>query len=132
MGSVVACNLESDNPDVESRRVITSNSADIQLLEERVSRFIRFGDGSFEELILAVHFFQRVVCAPYGAYCADFAMPTSWDEIPAIPLSAFRHASIRSFAKAQTVRAFRTSGTTGEGYGEHHFQSLELYRLAAL
>jgi Acyl-protein synthetase, LuxE len=129
---VVACNLESDNPDVESRRVITSHSVDIQLLEERVSRFIRFGEGSFEELILAVHSFQRVVCAPYGAYCSNFAMPSSWDEIPAIPLSAFRHASIRSFPAAQTVRSFRTIGTTGEGYGEHHFRTLELYRLAAL
>ena len=32
--------------------MITSDSVDIQLLEERVSRFIRFGEGSFEELIL--------------------------------------------------------------------------------
>ena len=112
--------------------MITSYSADIQLLEERVSRFIRLGEGSFEELILTAHSFQRIACAPYGAYCSNFATPTSWDEIPAIPLSAFRHAPIRSFAAAQTVRSFRTSGTTGEGYGEHHFRTLELYRLAAL
>jgi hypothetical protein len=129
---VVACNLESDNPDVESKRVITSHSAGIQLLEERVSRFIRFGEGSFEELILTAHSFQRTACAPYAAHCSNFAIPTTWDEIPAIPLSAFRHAPIRSFAAAQTVRSFRTSGTTGEGYGEHHFRTLELYRLAAL
>ena len=129
---MVACNLESDNPDVKSKRVITSHSADIQLLEERVSRFIRLGEGSFEELILTAHSFQRIACAAYGAYCSNSAIPTSWNEIPAIPLSAFRHAPIRSFAAAQTVRAFRTSGTTGEGYGEHHFRTLELYRLAAL
>ena len=104
----------------------------MQLLEERVSRFIRFGEGSFEDLILGAHSFQRTACAPYGAYCSNFAIPTSWDQIPAIPLSAFRHAPIRSFAAAQTVRSFRTSGTTGEGYGEHHFRTLELYRLAAL
>ena len=112
--------------------MITSHSTDIQLLEERVSRFIRFGEGSFEELILAVHSFQRIACAPYGAYCLKFARPTRWYEIPAIPLAAFRQAPIRSFAAAQTVRSFRTSGTTGEGYGEHHFRTLELYRLAAL
>jgi hypothetical protein len=129
---VLACNLESDNPDVESKRVITSHSADIQLLEEQVSRFIRLDEGTFEELILTAHSFQRTACAPYGAYCSNFATPTSWDEIPAIPLSAFRHAPIRSFAADQTVRSFRTSGTTGEGYGEHHLRTLELYRLAAL
>ena len=129
---MVACNLESDNPDVESRRVITSNSADIQLLEERVARFIRFGKGSFEELLLAAHSFQRIACASYGAYCSNFAMPTSWYDIPAIPLAAFRQAPIRSFAPAKTLRSFRTSGTTGEGYGEHYFRTLELYRSAAL
>jgi hypothetical protein len=130
--TVIGCNLESDDPDVESRQVITSHSADIQLLEERVSRFIRFGEGSFEELLLAVHAFQRVACAAYGAYCSKFSVPTHWYDIPAIPLAAFRHTAIRSFAPAQTVRSFRTSGTTGEGYGEHHFRTLELYRSAAL
>jgi acyl-coenzyme A synthetase/AMP-(fatty) acid ligase len=112
--------------------VITSHSPGIQPLEERVSRFIRFGESCFEEIILAVHFFQRTACTPYGAYCSNFDRPTSWDEIPAIPLSAFRHSPIRSFAATETVRSFRTSGTTGEGYGEHHFRTLDLYRLAAL
>ena len=129
---VVVYKLETDNPDVESRRVMTSDSADIQHLEERVSRFIRCGEGSFEELILAVHSWQRKACAPYGAYCTNFAIPTRWYDIPVIPLSAFRHRPIRSFAAAGTVRSFRTSGTTGEGYGEHHFRTLELYRLTAL
>jgi acyl-coenzyme A synthetase/AMP-(fatty) acid ligase len=128
---VVACNLESDNPGVESRQVITSRCADIQL-EERVSRFIRVGEGSFEELLLAVHSFQRVACAAYGAYCSNLDMPTEWYDIPALPLAAFRHTAIRSFDPAQTFRSFRTSGTTGEGYGEHHFRTLELYRSAAL
>jgi hypothetical protein len=129
---VVACNLESDNPDVKSNSVISSSSVDIQLLEERVSRFIRFGEGSFEELILAAHAFQRARCGPYGAYCSNFEMPARWQDIPAIPLAAFRHAAIRSFPVAETVRSFRTSGTTGEGYGEHHFRTLELYRSVAL
>jgi hypothetical protein len=111
---------------------MTSDSADIQHLEACVARLIRSGEGSFEELMLAVHSFQRKACAPYGAYCSNFAMPTRWDDIPAIPLSAFRHGPIRSFSAAGTIRSFRTSGTTGEGYGEHHFRTLELYRLAAL
>ena len=65
-------------------------------------------------------------------YCKAFKEPDSWREIPAIPLTAFRHAAIRSFPEEETIRSFRTSGTTGEGYGEHHFRTLELYRAAAI
>ena len=107
-------------------------SAELRALEESVLRFIRTGEGSFEALILAAHSIQRSLCAPYNAYCKTHKDPTSWREIPAIPLTAFRHAAIRSFTAAGTIRSFRTSGTTGEGYGEHHFRTLELYHAAAI
>ena len=107
-------------------------SAALSALEESVLRSIRTGDGSFEALILAAHPIQRALCAPYDAYCKAFKEPDSWREIPAIPLTAFRHAAIRSFPAAETIRSFRTSGTTGEGYGEHHFRKLELYHAAAI
>jgi hypothetical protein len=106
--------------------------AGLHALEETIIRFIRTGEGSFDWLILAVHRYQRSLCAPYGAYCKAFKDPASWREIPAIPLSAFREAEIRSFPAAKTIRSFRTSGTTGDGYGEHHFRTLELYRAAAV
>ena len=106
--------------------------AGLRTLEEGVLRFIGTGEGSFEDLILAAHSVQRTLCAPYGAYCKALREPASWREIPAIPLTAFRHAAIRSFPAEETIRSFRTSGTTGEGYGEHHFRTLELYRAAAV
>ena len=105
---------------------------DLRTLEEAVLRFIRTGEGSFEVLILAAHSIQRALCAPYDAYCNAFKEPASWREIPAIPLTAFRHAAVRSFPAAETIRSFRTSGTTGGGYGEHHFRTLELYHAAAI
>ena len=105
---------------------------DVPVVEERVLRFIQSGEGSFEELILAAHGAQRAACAPYRAHCETLGEPASWREIPAIPLIAFRHAAIRSFPATETIRSFRTSGTTGEGFGEHHFRTLELYRSAAL
>lgn len=110
----------------------SSTFANLRTLEESVLRFIGSGEGSFEELILDAHALQRTLCAPYGAYCASFGKPTSWREIPPVPLTAFRHAAIRSFPAAETICSFRTSGTTGEGYGEHHFRTLELYRCAML
>jgi hypothetical protein len=78
-----------------------------------------------------VHAFQRVANAAYGRYCAQFPEPRTWRDIPALPQRLFKEHAIRSFPAAETARTFRTSGTTGEGYGEHHFRSLRLYEAAA-
>ena len=57
---------------------------------------------------------------------------TDWRKIPAVPTGAFRQAALRAFPAAETVSTFRTSGTTGEGYGSHHFRSLRLYEASIL
>ncbi len=87
--------------------------------------------GGFGEALLAVHAFQREANPAYGRYCAQFPLPRDWRDVPALPQRAFKDQAIRAFAAGGTTRTFRTSGTTGEGYGEHHFQSLRLYRAAA-
>lgn len=101
-------------------------------LEREVLDFIEDGRGDFSGLLMEIHAFQRENCAPYAAFCASLPPPARWQDIPALPLSAFRHAAIRCFPEGETVRTFRTSGTTGEGCGEHHFPTLDLYRAAAL
>jgi hypothetical protein len=116
-------------PQLSSR---SSSPVELRSLEESIVRFIRIGAGSFEDLICAAHYLQRLLCPPYRAYCETFKPPGSWREIPALPVTAFRYDAIRSFLAGETIRTFRTSGTTGEGFGEHHFQSLELYRAAAI
>jgi len=83
------------------------------------------------DVLLEVHAFQRENNPAYGRYCAQFPVPRRWQEIPALPQRVFKEHAIRSFPAAETVRTFRTSGTTGEGYGEHHFRSLRLYEAAA-
>lgn len=100
--------------------------------EAKVLAFIEEKTGNFEDLILEIHAWQRTACRPYANFCAPMPSPATWHEIPALPLSAFRQAAIRCFSEGETERTFRTSGTTGEGYGEHHFQTLEVYRAAAL
>jgi len=107
-------------------------SIDVINLRRKVQDFIQKGEGSFEELLMDVHAYQRVACPPYAAYCANLPRPSSWRDIPTLPLSAFRYSEIRCFPAQETVQTFRTSGTTGEGYGQHHFATLELYRAAAL
>lgn len=107
---------------------------DFQALEEAVLAFIKDGRGSFEELLCAVHAYQLGHCPVYAAYCGESRIdsPSQWTRIPALPLDAFRQARISCFSPEQVIREFRTSGTTGEGYGTHAFPSLRLYEAAAL
>lgn len=101
-------------------------------LQTRLATWIS-GDSpeDFGELLLAIHAFQRAAQPAYDRYCAAFPPATTWQKIPALPQQVFKQTDVRCFPAADTTITFRTSGTTGEGYGQHHFKSLELYRLAA-
>jgi hypothetical protein len=103
-------------------------------LEERIAATIAT-DGpaderGFNDLALAVHRFQRRWNAPYDNYCRQLGARVDladWRDIPAAPQAAFKRFDLRAFPAAETAHTFRTSGTTGEGWGSHHFRSLRLY-----
>ncbi len=101
-------------------------------LHHQVIRYIEHGEGNFADLLVTAQRRQRVLCHPYSEYCMGFPAPSVWREIPPLPLDAFRWSRIATFPEADAVRTFRTSGTTGEGYGQHHFATLDVYRAAAL
>jgi hypothetical protein len=107
-----------------------------KLLEHRVSAAIAAADpAAFDALALDIFRFQRAFNFPYDQYCRllDVARNlTDWRQIPAVPQAAFKHAALRAFDAKETIATFRTSGTTGEGHGEHHFCSLRLYDEAIL
>jgi hypothetical protein len=90
---------------------------------------------AFNRLALEIHRFQRDANGPYGQFC-DFARTprdlADWRAIPAVPTGAFRHAALRTFEESETAATFHTSGTTGEGFGRHHFRSLKLYEASIL
>ena len=93
------------------------------------------GDAEFNELALAIYRFQREHNQPYRQFCEFQNTPVEladWREIPSVPTSAFRHAALRAFPEAEIRATFRTSGTTGEGFGSHHFRSLALYEASIL
>ena len=92
-------------------------------------RFIKSGEGFFEELILAAHAVQRAACEPYRAYASHSASLHRGGD-PRDSLTAFRHEAIRSFPATETIRSFRTGH--GRRFREHHFRTLALYRSAAL
>ncbi len=109
-------------------------------LEERLAAVIAserdLADAEFSALAGEIFCFQRRTNAPYRAYCDALGAPakiTDWREIPAAPQTAFKRFDLRAgFDAAETVRTFHTSGTTGEGCGQHHFRSLRLYEAAIL
>jgi hypothetical protein len=101
-------------------------------LESRLLAWI--GDPAredFEEILLEIHAFQQAANPAYRRYCERLPAAQRWTQIPALPQQVFKHGAVRCFDAAETARTFRTSGTTGEGWGEHHFKSLALYEAAA-
>lgn len=87
--------------------------------------------GEFGALALAIHRFQRLYNQPYARFCQARPEPASWQQIPAVPQSAFKHATLTVAPEAVT-QIFQTSGTTGEGRGLHHFVDTKLYEGAVI
>lgn len=109
--------------------------ARLEALLLEVMKRPELSDAEFTSLALEVHRFQRKHNQPYDNYCRYLGAPVEpadWRGIPAVPQSAFKQFPLRSFPESLTTKTFRTSGTTGEGFGEHHFLSTRLYDEAIL
>ncbi len=122
------------NPCLEERPAVGYG-----VLEERILAALATGstadEDSFAALALAIHGFQRSYNLPYARYCEALGSPDapgSWRQIPAAPQQAFKRFALRTFTAEETLRTFRTSGTTGESRGSHHFRSLALYEASIL
>jgi len=88
---------------------------------------------SFGDVLPELHHFQFRHNTPYRAFCQGLGIGAEvgrWPDIPCVPQDAFKHADLRSFPAEETSKTFRTSGTTGEGFGQHHFRTLEIYETA--
>ena len=85
------------------------------------------------EVLTELHTFHFCRNAAYRAFCRNLDVPeqvADWRQIPCVPQDAFKHADLRSFPPEETIKTFRTSGTTGEGFGQHHFRTLGVYEAA--
>ncbi len=87
---------------------------------------------TFEVRSLELFAHQYAGIEAYRTFCdARGVTPStvsSWLEIPAVPTDVFKH--VRLLTSTDSVRTFRTSGTTQGRRGEHHFSTLEHYRAA--
>ena len=91
-------------------------------------------DDEFNELACAIFEFQYERCGVYRAYCEQQkCIPETvshWQQIPAVPASAFKDFTLACFPAEDAVGEFQTSGTTREKSGRHFFHTLELYDAA--
>ena len=103
-------------------------------LETRILAALRadLREEEFAALALDAHAFQKRRNTPYANFCATRPPAAHWREIPAVPQSAFKTARLSVAPPTAITRTFRTSGTTGEIRGEHHFIDTEIYDAAML
>ncbi len=108
-------------------------------MEERLLRIFAGQEPGFDfgEVALALFARQYERALPYRRYCdargKNPGTVSDWREIPHLPVTAFKHARIYS-GEGEPGHFFQTSGTTEgpELRGRHFFQTLDLYRAAAL
>lgn len=89
--------------------------------------------GSLDQFLIRLHAFQFCRNEPYRLHCIGAGVGeivSDWHQIPCVPQEAFKHTDLRSFPADETKKTFRTSGTTGEGFGQHHFRTLQIYEAA--
>jgi len=92
---------------------------------------------TFNSLALQIFAHQLRHNAPYARFCASLgvgpdAMPARWEDIPAVPVSAFKDATLTTFEPGTAELQFETSGTTQRRAGVHFMENAALYRASLL
>lgn len=115
----------------ESDRLKQKNTA-ANDLAGRLNRFLEETqtDG-FPSLALDIFRFQFESNPPYRAFAKSLGITpdtiSNWEDIPAIPTSAFKLPAHPLTCVSDPKTTFLTSGTTTEVKGAHHFPDTSLY-----
>lgn len=114
--------------------------AEADALDARIRAAIAsyaLSDTAFDALACALFAHQFHWNAPYAAYArsrgvsAD-ALPQRAIDIPAVPASAFKDATLCTFSPSAQTLWFETSGTTHGRSGRHYLESPDIYEAALL
>jgi hypothetical protein len=94
-------------------------------------------EARFDESARATFAYQIARNAPYARYASALGfdaarLPQTWREIPAVPPSAFKDATLATFDVARAELEFHTSGTTADHAGRHYIERAALYDAALL
>jgi len=89
-------------------------------------------DAGFDAHARALFVHQLERNEPYARYAESCGFtlarqPRTWREIPAVPSSAFKDATLATFDVARAELEFHTSGTTTDRVGKHFVERAELY-----
>ncbi|GAC1307721.1 MAG: coenzyme F390 synthetase [Vulcanimicrobiaceae bacterium] len=91
-------------------------------------------DDVFDALALDTYAYQVARNDPYRRFVTALgrAAPRSWREIPAVPASAFKDATLATFDARRSELVFHTSGTTEGRAGKHYVERAALYDASLL
>lgn len=105
-------------------------------LEEKIGTLIKTGDGDFNQLACELYHHQCHASPVYGNFAASTHPHASrisrWQDIPALPIGAFKKAAVTTFPIAEARVVFHSSGTTSTERSSHYFRSTKLYELSVL
>ena len=103
-------------------------------LSRQIERFIRGEIGDFSALALALFATQFEKNVPYGAYCRSLGQTPAtvrrWQDIPAVPIRAFKSAELVTFPTGHAAALFESSGTTQHTPSRHYLKTLGFYEEA--
>lgn len=112
-----------------------TNSPEDRGLTQRLEKFLTTSaTDKFNSLALDVFRYQFSQNRPFSAFARSHgktpASVTHWQQIPAVPTSAFKLPDFPLTCGGEIRTTFLTSGTTTEIRGSHHFSSTRLYEKA--
>jgi anaerobic magnesium-protoporphyrin IX monomethyl ester cyclase len=104
----------------------------MESLAREVEAFLESSSSAtaFEDLALRIFAFQYEANRPYRRFCERRGIRpktvATWDDIPAVPSTAFREVSMISFPKEEIVRTMTSSGTSKGKPSLIHFNEIGL------
>jgi len=105
-------------------------------IEARIDSFIRTGEGDFNRLACESFQHQCRGNPAYGYYAATvyerWEAIKRWEEIPALPIVAFKKSAVSTFSVSEARKIFHSSGTTSAARSSHYFKSTNLYELSII
>ena len=100
---------------------------------------IALTEHEFNHLARDIFAHQLRYNGPYAAFARSLGfdetrLPLEWHQIPAVPTTAFKDATLATFDVTESWIVFETSGTTAPQTGRHYFEesSLALYDASLL
>src|SRR5437867_4139898 len=106
----------------------------MERLDSKIERFLRTGHGDYDLLALELFEYQFEKNKPYHVFCqAQGRTPANvsrWEEIPAVPIGAFKSKELTTFSAAQAAAVFHSSATTTGVPSRHYLRDLRYYEAA--